>query len=150
MLKIILVLVLYFVSLTSFAQMASTPNTEKKSKTKHQIKVVINNIAPNNGSVYFALYDSESNFDKRNPLNSQSIPVTNGIANISFEEVEAGVYAITCFYDANNNGRMDFQSNGMPIEDYGATNNVMNFGPPQFQDAKFELTDKDLTFEIKF
>jgi uncharacterized protein (DUF2141 family) len=37
----------------------------------------------------------------------------------------------------------------MPLEDYGATNNVMNYGPPQFNDAKFELKDKDLTFEIK-
>ena len=45
---------------------------------------------------------------------------------------------------------MDFENNGMPLEDYGATNNVMNYGPPRFEDAKFELKDKDLTFEIKF
>ena len=44
---------------------------------------------------------------------------------------------------------MDFNTNGMPIEDYGSSNNVMNFGPPRFSDAKFVVSDKDLTFEIK-
>ena len=45
---------------------------------------------------------------------------------------------------------MDFRENGMPIEDYGASNNVMNFGPPNFSDAKFTVTDKDLELNIRF
>jgi uncharacterized protein (DUF2141 family) len=44
---------------------------------------------------------------------------------------------------------MDFELNGMPLEDYGMTNNVMTYGPPQYSDGKFELRNKDLTFEIK-
>ena len=45
---------------------------------------------------------------------------------------------------------MDFAGNGMPLEDYGASNNVMNFGPPTFDDAKFLLTDKNVSLDIKF
>ena len=45
---------------------------------------------------------------------------------------------------------MDFEANGMPIEDYGASNNVMNFGPPKFEDAKFSIIDKNVSLEIKF
>ena len=46
--------------------------------------------------------------------------------------------------------KMDFNSGGMPMEDYGTTNNIMSFGPPQFVNAKFEVKDKDLNFDIKF
>ena len=45
---------------------------------------------------------------------------------------------------------MDLAPSGMPLEDYGASNNVMNFGPPTFSDSKFTVADKDLTLEIKF
>ena len=45
---------------------------------------------------------------------------------------------------------MDFQPNGMPLENYGMSNNPMNFGPPEFDQAKFEVSDKDVTLEIRF
>ena len=45
---------------------------------------------------------------------------------------------------------MDFQPSGMPMEDYGASNNIMTFGPPSYNNAKFTLTDADLSLEIKF
>jgi uncharacterized protein (DUF2141 family) len=45
---------------------------------------------------------------------------------------------------------MDFQPKGMPLEVYGASNNVMNFGPLRFDDAKFTVGDKNVSLEIKF
>jgi uncharacterized protein (DUF2141 family) len=38
----------------------------------------------------------------------------------------------------------------MPKEDYGASNNVMNFGPPQYEDSKFIVSDKNVSLNIKF
>ncbi len=69
--------------------------------------------------------------------------------SVIFDEVPKGAYTITCFYDKNNNGKMDFSLKGMPLEDYGSSNNVMSFGQPGFEDTKFEVINKDLTFEIK-
>ncbi|MGB1284878.1 MAG: DUF2141 domain-containing protein [Polaribacter sp.] len=45
---------------------------------------------------------------------------------------------------------MDFQPNGMPMEDFGSSNNVMVMGPPQYESSKFAVTDKDVSLEIKF
>lgn len=45
---------------------------------------------------------------------------------------------------------MDFQSNGMPLEDYGSSNNVMSYGPPNFEAAKFRVTDKNIVLNIRF
>ena len=45
---------------------------------------------------------------------------------------------------------MDFQDNGMPLEDYGVSNNPMSYGPPQFDAAKFVVADKNVTLVIRF
>jgi uncharacterized protein (DUF2141 family) len=44
---------------------------------------------------------------------------------------------------------MDFHLNGMPKEMYGTSNNVMNFGPPQWSDAKFEVANTPISLEIR-
>ena len=43
------------------------------------------------------------------------------------------------------NGKMDFQPNGMLIEAFGASNNKMAFATPIFEDAKFIVFDKDVS-----
>ncbi len=45
---------------------------------------------------------------------------------------------------------MDFSPNRMPLEDFGASNNVMAFAPPTFENAKFVVKDKEVSLEIKF
>ncbi len=45
---------------------------------------------------------------------------------------------------------MNFYENGIPKESYGTSNNVILMGPPNFESSKFEVSDKDLTLEIKF
>lgn len=149
MLKIIITLLIYFISLVGLAQTSEPFDTETKKKSTYQIHVVINNITSDKGKVYFALFDSENNFNNKKKLKVAFAEVIDRKVNITFNKLNSGTYAITCFHDLNNNDKMDFQSNGIPIEDYGVSNNVMSYGPPQFDDAKFELTNKDLTFEIK-
>ncbi len=122
---------------------ASITSTKKQS-----ITATVVNVSTDSGKVSFALYDKE-NFMKL-PLQSKNGKIVNGKSTVTFENIAPGDYAIICFHDKNDNDTMDFQSNGMPMEDYGATNNVMNFGPPRYDDAKFTVTDKDVNFEIKF
>ncbi len=50
----------------------------------------------------------------------------------------------------NNNQQLDFSNNGIPLEDYGLSNNKKFNGIPIFDDAKFIVEDKDLNFVIKF
>ena len=75
--------------------------------------------------------------------------IENGKVTVSFKDVEPGTYAIMVLHDINENNRMDFELTGMPKEDYGMSNNPMSFGPPQFDDAKFEFNGKDLDFIIR-
>jgi uncharacterized protein (DUF2141 family) len=150
MVRILITLVIYLISIVGYAQFSKSKKTNLENNGELKVNVEINNIGSDKGKVYFAIYDSASNFSKKKPINGGDVKVVNGKVKITFDYLKPGVYAVTCYYDTNNNGKMDFENNGMPLEDYGATNNVMNYGPPRFEDAKFELKDKDLTFEIKF
>lgn len=112
------------------------------------LKVSVINALSDNGTVAFALYNQETFM--KTPLFSKSAPVEQGVSSVIFESVPEGAYAIICFHDENGNGKMDFQENGMPKESFGTSNNALNFGPPQFENSKFEVKNEDLTLEIKF
>ena len=112
------------------------------------ITATVLNISSDKGIVKFALYN-KTNF-RLKPLQSEIGNIENGETTITFKEVAGGEYAIVCYHDKNSNDKMDFQPNGMPLEAYGASNNVMNFGPPKFDDAKFTVVDKNVSLDIKF
>lgn len=134
------VLITLFISITTFI-----------SVTAQSVKVVtvtVPNATSNKGTIKFGLHTKET-FLKSKPMLIAEGKIENGKSTIVFKDVAPGEYAVTCFHDKNDNGIMDFESNGMPKEDYGASNNVMNFGPPQYHDAKFTIGDKDVSLEIR-
>ncbi|GGI57199.1 DUF2141 domain-containing protein [Winogradskyella haliclonae] len=135
--NLILTIAFVFSSLLTIAQEGIT------------ITVTVDNVANNNGVVSMALH-TESTFMKAAPIQGKTSKIENNKVTITFENVTPGEYAVLGSHDANNNGKMDFRENGMPLEAYGASNNVMNFGPPQFSDAKFTVADKDLELNIRF
>jgi len=122
-------------------------STEIVAQT-HSITIRVPNISSNDGTVKFALYQ-EDNF-RITPTKAIESKITDGVAEIIFEDVEAGDYAIICYHDKNDNDKMDFSESGMPLESYGVSNNPASFGPPQYSDAYFVLRDKNISLEIKF
>ncbi|TSE10518.1 DUF2141 domain-containing protein [Aquimarina algiphila] len=112
------------------------------------ITVTVPNATSSEGEVLFGLYD-ENTFMKAAPIKGEKSIITDGVAKITFTNVPAGVYAISCFHDINGNNRMDFEPNGMPKENYGVSNNSMSYGPPMWGEAKFEVTSENLELEIR-
>ena len=115
----------------------------------HTIKVSVDNVLNNNGKVIFSLQNHET-FMKTESLQSAESTIEKNKVEVSFENVSPGTYAIMVLHDENENYRMDFDSNGMPIESYGMSNNPMSYGPPQFSDAKFEVVSEDLDIKVTF
>jgi len=147
MLKIIVVLISYLISYVAQAQnMTDTLVQSGGGRVMARVQNIRNNV----GSVYFALYDSQENFNNRITLESKRAVVMDNRVEVVFENLPQRSYAIVCFHDANNNGKMDFDESGMPLEDYGTSAQNRSFGPPSYRDAQFEVKDKELTFDIKF
>lgn len=115
---------------------------------KQEITVIVVNATTDNGKVSFALYDQVTFM--KTPLKGASAKIIKGKSIVTFKNIAQGEYSVICFHDKNNNGKMDFNENGIPLEDYGASNNNMDFGPPSFLDSKFTVIEKDVPLEIKF
>lgn len=99
------------------------------------------------GKVIFGLYNQE-NFMQQ-PLQGLISEIKDGQAQVTFTNVAPGEYAITLFHDKNDDNQMNFDMNGMPLEDYGVSNNVMSMGPPQWSDAAFVVQNEPVTLEIR-
>jgi len=118
------------------------------AQTGKTIYVSIDNVSSNNGLVSFALFKKEGFMKK--PISRVYTDIKDNKSTVTFDNVAPGTYSIVCYHDENNNKQMDFAENGMPLEDYGASNNVFNFGPPDFESSKFEFYKEDVNLEIRF
>ena len=123
--------------------------TSSITAQNNTITVTVVNASSDDGKIGFSLY-AKDNF-MRNPIQGKEGKIKEGKSTIIFENVPKGEYAIVCFHDKNNNDKMDFSPNRMPLEDYGASNNILNpYGPPTFDTAKFVVSDKNVSLAIKF
>lgn len=113
------------------------------------IKVKITGIEDHTGQISIGLFDSPKDFPKKNS-NSVGIQVEvkDSTAECTFNNLKNGIYAIAVYHDINSNGKLDRNWLGIPSEDYVFSNYATgNFGPPSFEDAKFELIDS-LSIEL--
>ncbi|WP_179376128.1 DUF2141 domain-containing protein [Winogradskyella wichelsiae] len=113
------------------------------------ITVIVDNVTNNKGKVSMALHTADT-FMKSKGIMSTETDIKDGKVTLTFKNVQAGQYAIMVLHDENNNKKMDYMENGMPLESYGMSNNAMTMGPPQYDDAKFEVENEDLTLHIRF
>ena len=111
------------------------------------VTVVFDKLLNDQGKVSASLFD-EATFMRAAPLNAAEGKPENKTITLVLEDVAPGEYAIITLHDFNENGRMDFQENGMPKEPYGMSNNPQIFGPPNFEEAKFTVGTEDQTLHI--
>ncbi|WP_044403749.1 DUF2141 domain-containing protein [Lacinutrix sp. Hel_I_90] len=115
----------------------------------HSITITIENVKSNTGKVVLGLH-TENTFMKTEAIKTAESKIEDGKISVTFKDVAPGTYGIMALHDENENGRMDFDTSGMPAESYGMSNNPLSYGPPQYSDAKFELKNEDLSFNIRF
>jgi len=71
-------------------------------------------------------------------------------AQVVFADLRTGVYAVSVFHDENMNEKLDKNFMGVPKEGYGASGNPKKkMGPPNFDEAKFQLGVAGQSVEIK-
>jgi len=108
-------------------------------ETTNTLTVTVPNATKDTGKMVFAL-NTAATFMKGAPVQSAEADIKDGVATVTFENVEAGEYAVIVLHDMNGNKKMDFE-NGMPAENYATSGGVVSFGPPNWGDAKFTLDE---------
>jgi uncharacterized protein (DUF2141 family) len=80
-----------------------------------------------------------------------SVPTAQA-AELKFNDLPSGGYAIALIHDENGNGKLDTLF-GIPKEGFGFSRNpVIRFGAPRFSAARFDVTSGtvDETVRVKY
>ncbi len=115
---------------------------ELESTDSSDIMINITGVKNRNGLVFINLYNAPRGFPKEMPKAMLTIKITPniGTTKATFKNIQKGIYAVAVMHDENNNGKMDTNFLGIPIEGYCVSNNVKGFmSAPSFADAAFEL-----------
>jgi uncharacterized protein (DUF2141 family) len=121
-------------------------NTQEKS----QLIIDFELLKYNEGKLFIAIYNNEESFLKK-PVIGTVVEVNNGKATATFKNLKLGEYAVSSFYDKNDNGKLDTNFLGIPKEPTGVSNNPKpRMGPPRYKDAKFIFSSTNNRIKIKF
>lgn len=94
------------------------------------------------GHIELSLYNKELNFpDHDMRMITRKTDLQNSsVAEIRFENVPFGTYAVAGHHDENKSGAMDYTWMGLPKEGYCFSNDAKPFlSAPSFSEAKFKL-----------
>lgn len=114
------------------------------------LNVEIIGVASDSGEVHVALYDNPAGFPKsKGMLVETEVLIKNGVALATFENLTAGRFAIAIYHDENSNNKFDQGLFGIPLEDFGFSNDASVFlSPPDFEDAAFDVPESGTTILI--
>lgn len=124
-------------------------SSQLNAQDRFNITVSVDGANSNDGKMFLALYKEKTSFLKE-PFKALKSEISNKECQATFEDLPAGIYAVSIFHDENDNGKMDTNFMGIPKEDYGCSNGATGFmGPPKWEDAKFELKEnKSITITL--
>jgi uncharacterized protein (DUF2141 family) len=115
------------------------------------LEIKVTGLRGQDGRVLVALYRSADGFPGESDKAYRQGSEENSGTDVTFRfgDLPFGTYAASVLHDMNGNGTIDKNLFGIPTEGAGASNNPKpGFGPPRYEDARFELTEAAQALEI--
>jgi uncharacterized protein (DUF2141 family) len=113
-----------------------------------QLTVDVVDVERLGGHMLVAVYNDAGAWEAgRDAVATARDSVTGRTVRVFFPGLAPGRYAVKLFHDENNNGELDANMLGVPVENYGFSNGSRRLGPPSFDEAAFELRE-DTTITI--
>lgn len=138
-------------SLAAFAQDEAAPAEEAladPSEPPPRRLVAVVHTRDDRGRVFCAIWRGREGYPTRRVHavgEAMDRTIVNRRGVCVFDGVTPGEYALAAFHDENANNDLDRNLFGIPSEGTGASNDAHNmFGPPGYDDARFEYPDVQL------
>ena len=116
------------------------------------LRVELTGLVNVEGTLYIAVYDSDDTWLGDETVLEHQVVIADsreGELVIAELQLPPGEYALSIFYDSNNNGELDTNFIGIPKEPVAISNNARpKFGPPKYKDAVFTLGSEALVQRI--
>ena len=109
---------------------------------QNKLTVVVDGIENSKGTILVAVYDST--YVMEHPLYYGMAKVEKDAEEVKvvIENVASGKYAAAVIHDENGNYKLDTGAYGIPVEQYGFSNNAeVKMGPPSFEDCMFTVEE---------
>ena len=126
------------------------PIKEKNQKNTGTVSIEFSGIDKGRGYIELSVFSSFKGFPNNGntAFKTYRFKITSSKESFSIKDFPYGEYAISCFYDINNNKLLDTNFFGIPKEKVGASNNPTSNSIPSYKDAKFILNEPKLHLSI--
>jgi len=116
-----------------------------------ELEVRVIGLSSNSGDVHIAVYDTPEKFpDSDGMLTETHVPIADNQAVMTFKDLKPGQYAVAVYHDANGNHDFDQGIFGLPLEDYGFSNDArVFFAPPSFSAAAIDVSEPGRSITIR-
>lgn len=113
-----------------------------------QLEVTVGNVRNDAGTLLVAVCDASSFLTPNCPYYGR-VPAETSPAELVFDDVAPGRYAVQVIHDENANDTFDRNLIGLPKEGYGFSNNPHSpFGPPDFDAAAISIEDAAMRADV--
>jgi uncharacterized protein (DUF2141 family) len=114
-----------------------------------RLVVTLNNVSEAGGNLRASLYREPETFRKEDrAVKVVSVPAHKGSAQLVFEGLPAGRYAVMAYHDENSDEKLNLRFGMFPAEGYGLSNNPKVIGPPKFADSAFDVSGAETAVSI--
>jgi uncharacterized protein (DUF2141 family) len=119
-----------------------------------ELTVTVNDLRSTKGQLLISVVDSEEGWNSQSkPVAAEKLVVADqskdGKSVQAKFTLPAGKYAVQVLHDENENGKMDFNSLGIPAEGHGASNNPVVMRRPHFSETVFELKETPTAIDVQ-
>jgi uncharacterized protein (DUF2141 family) len=116
------------------------PITSIADASSTALVLSIQGVRSNKGSIRAALLKADPVAGVARNSAGKVMIATEGTLTMRFENLVPGEYAVQLFHDENDNGEMDSNLFGIPLEGFGFSNDARaSFGPPKFAQMKVSV-----------
>lgn len=131
--------------LLAFAILLILPGMAYSAEVSFKLK----NFESNNGTAIIDIFNNPQMFlEESIPSQCTVGKIANREASITCQ-IPSGNYAVSVYHDENGNGDLDTNWLTIPKESVGFSRNAKGtFGPPDFEDAAFQVGTEKLEFVI--
>ncbi len=127
-------------------------NSNNQEATSN-LKIEVLGFPNNKGKARISVFSKENkkSFPDKYPKATYKyiLPIKDNKVIHTIENIPYGEYAVVVHHDSNEDNEINTNWLGIPKESFGASNDAKgSFGPPDYEDAKFQINKSQLTIKI--